>query len=69
MKHKYMKQSSSTTPKRYDRTTIGALAEAFDKSFITIVRWIAANDDRLTSDKAQNVYRSVAQRKINTPAR
>jgi hypothetical protein len=47
-------------PKEFDKITIGALAEAFDKDFLTIKRWIDANDDRLTSEKAIDVYRSMA---------
>jgi hypothetical protein len=35
---------------------VGALAEAFNKSFSTIYRWISTNDDRLTSDKAKKVF-------------
>lgn len=39
-----------------NRAIIGALAEAFDKSFITIERWFESKDDRLTSDKARKVF-------------
>lgn len=38
---------------KYSKKQIGALAEAFGKSFWTILRWIKNNDDRLTSDKAK----------------
>lgn len=34
---------------------IGALADAFGKSLLTIQRWIEKKDDRLTSDKAKRV--------------
>jgi hypothetical protein len=39
-----------------NKAVIGALAMAFDKSFITIERWMESNDDRLTSDKAKKVF-------------
>ncbi len=39
---------------------IGALADAFGKSPITIVRWVRANDDRLTSEKAKKVFQRKA---------
>jgi hypothetical protein len=38
---------------KYTQTQIGLLADAFEKSVATIVRWIKNNDDRLTSDKAK----------------
>ncbi len=40
----------------YTNEIIGALADAFDKSVLTIQRWIDANDDRLTSDRAKAVF-------------
>lgn len=43
-------------PQEFDKVTIGALAEAFGKSFLTIERWIEGEDDRLTSEKAKEVY-------------
>lgn len=64
-----MKQSNSLMPKEFDKITIGALADAFDKDFLTIKRWIDANDDRLTSERAMNVYRSLAEHKGSAPAR
>lgn len=36
---------------------VGALADEFKKSPLTIQRWIEAVDDRLTSDKAKAVYK------------
>lgn len=51
-----MKQANVVVPQEFDKATIGALADAFDKSFLTIERWIVANDDRLTSDRAKEVY-------------
>lgn len=36
---------------------IGALADAFKKSPLTIQRWVEADDSRLTSDKAKEVYK------------
>lgn len=35
---------------------VGALADAFNTHFISIERWAAKGDDRLTSDKAKSVY-------------
>lgn len=35
---------------------IGALADRFKKSPLTIQRWVEARDDRLTSDKAREVF-------------
>lgn len=35
---------------------IGALADKFGKDILTIRRWIKAKDDRLTSDKAKEVF-------------
>lgn len=40
---------------KYTQYQIGALADAFDKSLLTIQRWIAKKDDRLTSEKAKSV--------------
>jgi hypothetical protein len=37
----------------YSKLEIAMLAQAFGKSFATIVRWIENKDDRLTSDKAK----------------
>jgi hypothetical protein len=39
--------------KKYTLLEVYLLATAFGKSPQTINRWIAANDDRLTSDKAK----------------
>lgn len=61
MQHEYMKQKkTSEIPAEFDKTLIGALADAFDKSFITIERWIESGDDRLTSEKAKEVYKKLA---------
>lgn len=35
---------------------IGALADAFDKSFITISRWVKTDNHILTSDTARAVF-------------
>lgn len=52
-----MKQANSKIKEYKDnKAVIGALAEAFDKSFITIERWFQSKDDRLTSDKARKVF-------------
>lgn len=40
---------------KYDKLEIGALAEGFKKSLLTIQRWIKKNDDRLHSDKARKI--------------
>jgi hypothetical protein len=39
--------------KTYTIIEVALLATAFKKSTQTINRWIAANDDRLTSEKAK----------------
>jgi len=44
---------------RYTNLEVGALADAFRKSIITIQRWIDKNDDRLTSDKAKSALKKV----------
>lgn len=46
--------------KTYSLVEIALLAEAFKKSTQTIERWIAGNDDRLTSDKAKQALRKTA---------
>lgn len=43
----------------YSNTEIGALADAFKKSIKTIERWIAASDDRLTSEKAKKTIEAL----------
>lgn len=40
---------------KYSNEQLGALADAFNKSVLTIKRWVEKNDDRLISDKARNV--------------
>jgi hypothetical protein len=40
---------------KFTNKQIGALADAFGKSLLTIQRWIAKKDDRLTSDKAKKI--------------
>jgi hypothetical protein len=54
-----MKQRNTEQPV-YDKIIIGALAETFNKSFVTIERWIESKDDRLTSERAKEVYRRFA---------
>lgn len=51
MAHK-KKNAAPVVPKKI----IGALADAFGNSTLTIQRWIIAHDDRLTSDRAKAVY-------------
>lgn len=61
---KYMKQNNTSTdtrPVQFSGVVIGALADAFGKHISTIERWIAAEDDRLTSDKAKKVYEQFGQ--------
>lgn len=66
-----MNKANSATPalKKYSSIEIGALAEIFEKSPETIKRWIAANDDILTSDRAKEAIQSVAHLKSNAPAK
>ncbi|HRE52271.1 MAG TPA: hypothetical protein PK339_12670 [Flavitalea sp.] len=59
-----MKQNNTSTdtrPVQFSGVVIGALADAFGKHISTIERWIAAEDDRLTSDKAKKVYEQFGQ--------
>jgi hypothetical protein len=44
--------------KQYSKKEISLLTFAFDKSELTIKRWIANNDDRLTSEKAKKALKS-----------
>lgn len=37
----------------FTNTQVGALADAFGKSPLTIRRWVAKKDDRLTSERAK----------------
>jgi hypothetical protein len=65
-----MNKSNSATPTReYSSIEIGALAETFGRSPETIKRWIAANDDMLTSERAKTAIKSVAHLKSNAPAK
>ena len=41
------------TKKEYSLVEVALLAEAFNKSTQTIIRWIDKEDDRLTSEKAK----------------
>lgn len=52
-----MAKKTNSNRVEYSKEVIGALADAFGKDFITIKRWIAQNDDRLTSEKAKEVFR------------
>lgn len=45
-------KSKIMSKKEYTATEIGKLADSFGKSLLTIQRWIAKGDDRLTSEKA-----------------
>jgi hypothetical protein len=65
-----MNKTNSVTPtKKYSSIEIGALAETFGKSPETIKRWIAANDDMLTSERAKIAIKSVAHLKSDAPAK
>lgn len=58
-----MKDNNTAPPEeQYSNVVIGALADAFEKSISTIERWIREEDDRLTSDKAKEVYRRFGQK-------
>jgi hypothetical protein len=45
--------------KSYSPSEIAALMEAFDKSYLTITRWIVAGNDKLTSDKAKKALEKI----------
>lgn len=49
--------------KNYTGLEVLTLAIAFEKSTQTINRWIANNDDRLTSDKAKDALKSIPKKK------
>lgn len=51
--------------KKYTKLEIGALAHAFDKTFVTIQRWIDEDNIILTTPKAQEVLNSLTKTKIN----
>lgn len=51
------RNNTTATETQYSNVVIGALADAFNKSIQTIERWIREEDDRLTSDKAKEVYK------------
>lgn len=50
---------------KYTNIEIGALADAFKKSLSTIERWIASDDDRLTSDKAKKTLAALKSPKTS----
>jgi hypothetical protein len=49
-----MENNNTIIPKE----VIGALADAFGKSVITIERWVNKNHDILTSEKAKEVFKN-----------
>lgn len=51
-----MTNNTAKTVPVVPKTVIGALAEAFGRSFQTIQTWIKDGDDRLTSDRAKSIY-------------
>lgn len=53
---KQAKKETQQTQRSLPAEVIGALADKFGKSFLTMQRWVSANDDRLTSDKAKEVF-------------
>lgn len=50
--------------KNYTENEILFLCKAFKRSRLTITRWIKANDDRLTSDKAASVLNNITSFRI-----
>lgn len=63
MSKKFIFLSSRTMSenRKFSNKQIGALADAFGKSLLTIQRWITKNDDRLTSDKAKKALKQVSE--------
>ena len=57
-----MAKKSKEQQPELSQEVLGALADAFGKSVLTISRWIRKKDDRLTSDKAKEVF---AQKNVN----
>lgn len=53
---KQAKKVTKRLPAELPAEVIGALADKFGKSFLTIQRWARRKDDRLTSDKAKKVF-------------
>lgn len=51
-----LQKSNNSDKPKLPFEVIGALADAFDKSPLTIQRWVENGDDRLTSDKAKKVF-------------
>jgi hypothetical protein len=54
-----------TKKKSISREVIGALADAFDKSTLTIQRWVASGNLLLTTDKAKAVFERYGLEFIN----
>jgi hypothetical protein len=57
-----MAKKTINSKQQLSQEVIGALADAFGKSVLTIRRWVNKNDDRLTSEKAKEVF---ARKNIN----
>lgn len=51
-----MAKKTTSTKVELSQEVIGALADAFGKSMLTIRRWVNKRDDRLTSEKAKQVF-------------
>lgn len=47
---------TETKPIELSQTVIGALADAFAKSFMTVQRWVIRKDIILTTDIAKQVF-------------
>lgn len=50
---------NKTEQKPIPASVVGALAEEFNRTHWTILRWIDKHDDRLTSDRAKNVFKKL----------
>lgn len=53
---KHAKKVTAVPARELPLEVIGALADKFGKDFLTIRRWVKAKDDRLTSDRAKEVF-------------
>ena len=49
---------------KYTNEQLGALADAFGKSVLTMKRWAESNDDRLTSDRAKQAMAKFKKVKV-----
>lgn len=51
-----MAKKANSNKQELSQEVIGALADAFGKSALTIRRWVNKKDERLTSEKAKQVF-------------